>query len=717
MTEAKQPLKQEHPLAKRLHQAGITKVAIIDDAYDPLNVDALQIEIEDFWNEIESKHNKDIIDELNSFGFKFKSPDEINDDVLEKLWSLRANMKAIRSVCDEKLFSKRIEMRDELDLFCDHLNYLGLDIVTLGVVDDLPDPSIKLIFLDYVLDPTVIKDILKVIKDHDKHNNLGKLAKDRAVSIYHNAKKTGEDKPFIVLMSSKKGIDALKDDFQNASKLLGALFGFMPKEDMCNREKLFLRLGSWGIGSPTHHEIQRFVDATVESVDSVLKEFSKIIRKLDIQDYTFIQRLSLHEDGHPLGDYILWLFESTLSYIFRNNKDVRQKQGNLDKLKFKKFLPCQNQPSIQLARIYRYAVTEPTVEALEAHPHDESNILPLLKLGYIFIKDKGTDLLMVINAACDLSFAPEASRQLSPEQPIYLIPGSLVQLHQRDYDPELIRTELFEYKGNVYRIIWNHKRAIPIEYKNVWSCLSDNGYILKARLRLPYALQVQQKFAAHLVRIGMPVPPPIYDSADIEVYCKGVDGKYSLLGKTIVDGVVIIHGKDADHFILTVECVNDILDKLDEIVQHIKSQKDLLNKQDTYYEEKAKSMIKQANKLLEAKEDSESWLKIVENPEPLPKAGKKKELHANLIWLYRDGDFEAEYKPKIPIVLNIKYGEKPTNLETPGGDPAHKNEEGLPSESSGMDQKNYGIMKKCRQWIDQNISRVKGWFQNLVCNV
>ena len=700
MTEAKQALKQEHPLAKRLHQAGITKVVIIDDAYDPLNVDALQIEIEDFWNEIESKHNKDIIEELNSFGFKFKSPDEINDDVLEKLWGLRANMKAIRSVCDNTLFSKRIEMRDELDLFCEHLNYLGLEIVTLGVVDDFPDPSIKLVFLDYVLDPTVSKDISKEIKDHDKHNNLGKLAKERAVSIYNNAKKNGEDKPFIVLMSSKKGINALKDDFQDASKLLGALFGFMPKEDMCNQEKLFLRLGSWGIGSPTHHEIQRFVDATVESVDSVSKEFSKIIRKLDIQDYTFIQRLSLHEDGHPLGDYILWLFESTLSYIFRNNKDVRQKQENLDKLKFKKFLPCQNQPSIQLARIYGYAVTEPTVEALEAHPHDESNILPLLQLGYIFIKDKGTDLLMVINAACDLSFAPEASRQLSPEQPIYLIPGGLVQLHQRDYDLKLIRTELFEYEGNVYRIIWNHKRTFAIEYKNISHWLSEKGYVLKARLRLPYALQIQRMFADHIVRIGLPIPPPIYNRADIEVYCKGNNGKLSLLGEPIVDGVVIIHGKDADHFVLTVECVDVILDRLGEIIERVKGQKNSL-----------------AKKVLEAKADSESWLKIVEKPEPLPKVGKKIVLHDNLIWLYRDRNFATEYKANIPIVLNIKYGENLSDLDPPDVDPSDRNKEGLPSESSGMDQKNYGIMKKCRQWIDQNILRVKGWFQNLVCNV
>ena len=120
--------------------------------------------------------------------------------------------------------------------------------------------------------------------------------------------------------------------------------------------------------------------------------------------------------------------------------------------------------------------------------------------------------------------------------------------------------------------------------------------------------------------------------------------------------------------------------------------------------------MKQANKVLEAKEDSESWLKIVENPEPLPKAGKKTELHANLFWLYRVVNFGAEYKENIPIVLNINCGEKATNLEPPDVDPFDRNKEGLPPESSGMDQKNYGKMKKCRQWIDQNILRVKGCF-------
>ncbi|MFC1829725.1 hypothetical protein ACFL0O_08940 [Thermodesulfobacteriota bacterium] len=700
MTAAKQPSEQNHLIAERLHEMDITSAAIIDDAYDPLTLDTLRDEVEDFWHEINNKKNKEMRYEFDSFGFELESPDDINDDVLQKLWELRNDMSALRATCDNILFSKRIEMLHELEPFCKHLDCLGLELVQLGVEDDLPDPSIKLIFLDYVLNPDQIEDI-------------GDLAKGKATAIYHQAKEHKVDKPFIVLMSSREGVGSLADDFRETSRLLGALFGFMPKEDLCNQEKLYLRLGSWGIGNPTHHEIQSFVDAVVESVDSISKDFKQILRKLDIQDYTFIQRLSLHKDGHPLGDYILWLFESTLSYIFRDYAKVRQKQEKLDALKFNKFLPCQNQPSVELARIYKHAVTEPTAKVLGAHPHDESNTQPLLQLGYIFIKDENTDLLMVINAACDLSFAPAASRKISPEQSIYLIPGRLVQLHQRDYEPELIRTELFEYEENVYRIIWNHKRAIPIEYNKIWSWILDKGYSLRARLRLPYALQVQQMFAAHLVRIGMPVPPPIYNMADIEVYCKGEDNKFNLIGEPIVNGAVIIHGKDSEHFVLTVECVNIILDRLDEIVLRIKGQKELLNKQ--HKQNKVKAIMNKAEKLLKHKTDSQIWLEFVENPTPLPKVGKKKVLHAKMPWVYRDGNFEGKYTSNVPITLNIKFTENPSKLDTPSADILDKKEADTSLEHHGVDQGSVKKVVKYRRHIERTISRLRGWFQSLVC--
>jgi hypothetical protein len=644
MTEQARP-EEKHPIALSLQELGITEAAIVDDAYDPPTVESFDgDEIADFWTAIERE--EEMLTELAKLsGSEVKNREDLGNEIIGKLWKglEESKLGKLSDPCTERLFATMLQKRVDVDTLSGHLKTVGLNVITVGRENGyLPPPTVKLVFLDYVLNPS-------------ERTNLGSLATQKAKQMYSGTA-SDADKPFIILISARPNVEEQKERFREDSGLLGGLFGFIARDDIKHRDKFLLKLYSLGIGSQTHHAIQRFVDTLVEAADETAKAFKEKIRTLDVQDYTFIQRLSLNEDGQPLGDYILWLFESTVGYLFRDHEPVRKQQCNLDKLRFHSYLPYQSQPSTRLAEIYKWALTEPAVQELGPHPLDETGNLPLLHLGDIFIKDANDSLLMVVNAACDLMFSPLGSRKCDPEQPIYFIPGSLEKFHERKNEREFTRTELYEYKGKPYRIIWDHQHVYSVKYETVWNYLRTEGYSRRSRLRLPYALQVQQSFAASLARIGMPVSPPIFESADLEVYCQKENNKLTLIGGSFSEGVVLIHKRDRSDYILTYPCTCKLIDILGEIETIWEGKKSSLALGSKKYE----SLNKKINGLREWRNKVENWFQMLETPKALPKVGRKGQLQLKegLLHVSSGRSFEGEDGP--PILLNIKFREGPS---------------------------------------------------------
>jgi hypothetical protein len=278
----------------------------------------------------------------------------------------------------------------------------------------------------------------------------------------------------------------------------------------------------------------------------------------------------------------VWLFSACLGHLFFF-RALRQQREQLDQLTFKP-LPSQTVPSPQLAEMYRYALFDVDVGPVTSHPRAQSAAAggsepasaqgaegapqpadpgdPMLSLGDVFVvvrpgnaeagtngasgdgerraheqptkvtdraQDSGLpELVMVINAQCDLTFAPEGSRQIEQARSILLLPGTLHAVREPIPDRyiDAPRTELYEHQGRSYRILWNTKevRSVPYGQFRSWH---DGGAdqagaeaprrVRKARLRLPFALEVQRAFAADLTRVGMPVAPPIYQAVDIRL--------------------------------------------------------------------------------------------------------------------------------------------------------------------------------------------------------
>jgi hypothetical protein len=51
---------------------------------------------------------------------------------------------------------------------------------------------------------------------------------------------------------------------------------------------------------------------------------------MSFEDYTYIQHLALQDDGHPLGDYMLWLDTSQLIDLLLGHRDVAKQRARLD---------------------------------------------------------------------------------------------------------------------------------------------------------------------------------------------------------------------------------------------------------------------------------------------------------------------------------------------------------------------------------------------------
>ena len=190
--------------------------------------------------------------------------------------------------------------------------------------------------------------------------------------------------------------------------------------------------------------------------------------------------------------------------------------------------------------------------------------MPLYQLGDLLIADKHKPAFLVLNAGCDLQFSP-GKRDCDPQRTILLVPGRFEPLYERGDEKNVKRTELFELGEERFRIIWQHTHVRGMPCYQVRPEHEANGYTRKWRLKLPYALEVQQHFASQLTRVGVPTPTPLFRERPMEVYGRAANGDCCHL-RTIENGMIVFHHRDRDQFVLTVDCVHEVLDSMDKFI-------------------------------------------------------------------------------------------------------------------------------------------------------
>ncbi len=494
---------------------GIRIVAIIDDAYleHPTVADLRAIDgLKSLWAAIEA--SDEALDFLGRRGFSITAPEDINEERLRSLYELRgesASVHAILSSFDEIQAHKREQLKALRELLAE-LGIVPHELAPLTPLDlaALPD----LIFLDYYLDPGGLESSLPIAQSIGENLQLSY---------------TQRPKPYVVLMSNVSDIKPENRSlFRDTAKIIGGMFHFIPKTDLQERNTLVLKLALMVRSIEEGRKIQQFVERYDGAIHGIAADFQKKIRGLSLEDYAYIQKMSLQGEGQPLGDYVLWLFGMYFSHLLgRSNPEGRKV---VDAMVFSHIPDALSAPSPDFVGLYQNVVSE-SVEDLGTHPRLSErermrlgdNAPPDAHCGDLFFRDDGA-VRMIATAECDLLYAPEpeSERPFVPEQPVLLVPGELQQ-HPVPVSDEATSTEFVEIEGKNHRIVWKLKRFATVPAGELRG-LKRDGFQRRRRLRMPFCHDVQQALSRDIERIGLPVAPPMIRSAGLDIYFRTADG-------------------------------------------------------------------------------------------------------------------------------------------------------------------------------------------------
>ncbi len=487
----------------------VSRIAIIDDAYDTPTKEVLLPFISGFLSAVGK--NPSAIDSwkqnISPVEDDFDDIEDIDDVVVAKLWNMRNDSADLAEIARSYLFGDSYAKISEIEPLIDFLRreVKGCEVFTYG--SDTTPAAIceaEVVFIDYFL-------------------NVGESAEQavaRAESLAREIFASKRKKPLFLLMSRDNVTDEKIESFIAKAELVGGMFYFISKQDFVDDLKLYLKLKNIEKALPHCYRIQSFVDSIAKSIDKVTKQFKDDIKRLSLEDYVHIQKLSLHDDGHPLGDYMLWLFSSYFGHLlFECSSDVYKAQKALDGVDFQDDMIHQIVPSGNVFEFHNSAMMR-TVENVVPYPGTGKPVPEeaFLDLGDLFINEAERRTFLVISAQCDLA---SQRRSYKPARQVLLIPGILKSIHEKFTTEERGNpiTQIFGYQGRKYRILWDTKQVMSLEYATLANWMADKGYRREYRLRLPYALEIQHAFTSDVNRVGVPVMPPVDVPVVAIVHC------------------------------------------------------------------------------------------------------------------------------------------------------------------------------------------------------
>lgn len=502
-------------LAELFKRHSISTVAIIDDAYleHPTLADLRPMDGQKaLWGAIDA--SDEVLTFLRQNGIELVAPEDVGEQQIEKLYELRSHNGALSAILNQ-FDHIQIQKRERLKALKDLLAELGHVPLEMKPSDSLsPDALPDLIFLDYFLDPSGFESSLPLAK-----------------SVGQNIRETfgQRQKPYVVLLSNVSDIKAENRSlFRDTADIVGGMFHFVPKAELQEHDTVILRLALMLRSITEGRKIQQFVEKYDQTIHTIAEDFRKTIRALSLEDYAYIQKMSLQGEGQPLGDYSLWLFGMYFSHLLgRSNPEGRTL---LDGMVFSYIPDSLGPPSPDFVTFYQSVVSEP-VDELGTHPRlsEEERarlgdkVPPDPHFGDLFFGPDGA-VLMIATAECDLAYAPEpgSGRQFEPDQPGLLIRGDL-DPEANSPDSDAFTTDYVEVDGKNQRIVWSLKKFKTLEAGSLRN-LAQDQFKRQRRLRMPFSHKVQQALTNDIERIGVPVAPPIVRTAGLDILYQAADG-------------------------------------------------------------------------------------------------------------------------------------------------------------------------------------------------
>lgn len=336
-------------------------VAVIDDSFARPTSASLESELVQFWAEVSAEDSS--MELLNSVAEKTLSRvEDFDDEVLEAIFNHRAKLTSIDQHVSD-LFQRQDERLQDIQKIIDLLREYGFEVETFSSPDQLFEGGdFSLVLLDLYLDGL-------------KQGASGEIAR----RIY------SEFKAFVILMSDKPDAHTVEETFRERSRLLKGFFCFCPKGELSDPNLLIRRLEAL----PRNVDVCHFVHEFVLSVDrafggplddpsesgkggvtgsEILYRSVKTLRSLALSDYAMLCELTLRDEGHPLGDYMIRLIGTFVTQQLLSDPSVCSSVFKLDKMRFNEFLPFSGDTSEALKELYASSIVETISSPWGNHP-------------------------------------------------------------------------------------------------------------------------------------------------------------------------------------------------------------------------------------------------------------------------------------------------------------------------------------------------------------
>lgn len=373
-----------------------------------------------------------------------------------------------------------------------------------------------------------------------------------------------EEMPIVVLMSSDLNKEKLARDFRDQAGLLGCQFKFVMKGEFeGNGIEFVSSLADLIQFLSQSRTIGGFVEAWKVALLAAGEQFGKDVLKLDLQDYFQIHEKMGPSAARKFGDHMSGLFDGYLRKLIEDQPALRSAAAEMNALKFDEAPPSPFAPSKMIAALSHAA-------AFQSLPLDTGGAeqqRPALELGDVFLRDIGknssrrTEVCVIISQACDLEHGKTST--------ILLVNGVVTKrtAKKRSSTAEgrpILRIDLFQHDKEDLIIEWDAGDLSTYLISAFDQEMAKMGFAKVARLRPVQALALQQKFAAHLTRVGLPDSPPPYRYPAVEVWYLGPTGKVALLPKVVPASkqLACVIGDDKPHAVLQQTLLTQIREAL-----------------------------------------------------------------------------------------------------------------------------------------------------------
>lgn len=545
-------------VAEVLKEARFGSALIVDDAFDDapiaadLSAEAWTTFIDDIVTDIEAvegafpQYHQIPADELRT-----------SDDFARAMYRARGQLRPeLWNILFDTYERDRASDRDILEKLRVRLSDAGLEVKTAGrSVQPDAHHDCSIIFADLFLGASQQDfDVDKSIQ------RLGQLTAGRLAP------------PAVVLMSSSSRLEDKKERFRDDAKMIGAMFRVYRKQDLLEGSTVETVLERLATHYADAVRVAAFLTAWESGLAGAASEFMRLMRRLDLSDYSKIREVLLDVEGQPLGSYMLDVFDRVLQHEIEGHRPTiaaAKELNGIDPGRYPTpYIAGSSDLQALVARLLwqnpeRLKVTGNTA----GMPVSFGDVLVrrsrLAAAAPAVANVDQPDVMVVLTPACDLVRQPDRRRVL-------LVGGGLNALDNRTwrYKSKGLGTPIVQLPDQPrMSIAWDLDDQRMLTRAELEGLLGAEGpYSIGLRLRESNALELQQRMLSEMGRVGLLSKMPFTFPVEVLMFTTDIEGKPKALELPAMarDGGVCITGRDdagddITRLILTEPCVDELL--------------------------------------------------------------------------------------------------------------------------------------------------------------